>query len=453
MSCYFIVLSVILFSIFLLIGYKSTKNIKNDDAYFLANRKLGVFSICMSLLATQLGGGVILGTSEFSYKHGIYGIFYTLGLSLGLIGIAFFGAKQLREKNIATVAELFEKEYNSTFLRKVASVISILSLYGILISLIIGTKKFLMSFGVESELMIYAFWATLIIYTVLGGIKAVVYTDVVQIIMIFLIFIIVTAYYIIIGFEHIQFSFETLSNIQNTDNISFTPYILVPFLYVFIEQDMAQRFFATKNAKVAYKSALLAGLLLLLFSFIPLIFGIAARSVENIPDKGSAMISFFLQTSNDFITSIVAMAILCAIVSTADSLLCAVSSNLTLDFKRSESKSNLLYTRMLTLMLGIVAVIVANYFNDIMKAILISYEIMICTLFLPIVVCYFSFKKRTVFAYLSIFLGLTGFLSHAKFTASFNCNITRELFCILLSLLALPFCKVSTNSYLKKGKA
>ena len=243
MIYYFIIFAVILSLIFLLIGYKSTKNIKSDDAYFLANRKLGVFVVCMSLLATQLGGGVVLGTSEFSYKYGIYGIFYTLGLSLGLMGIAFFGAKQLREKNIATVAELFEKEYNSVVLRKVASAISIFSLYGILVSLIIGTRKFLMSFGIENELVLYTFWTVLIIYTVLGGMKAVVYTDVVQIIVIFLVFIVVLAYYTFKNFEYIQFSFENLLNVQNTDNVSLTPYILVPFLYVFIEQDMAQRFF------------------------------------------------------------------------------------------------------------------------------------------------------------------------------------------------------------------
>ena len=445
MSCYFTIFAVILSSIFLIIGYRSTKNIKNNDAYFLADRKLGVFAICMSLLATQLGGGVVLGTSELSYKYGIYGIFYTLGLSLGLIGITFFGARQLREKNIGTVAELFEKEYNSVFLRKVASAISIFSLYGILVSMIIGTRKLLVSFGIENEVILYAFWIVLIIYTVLGGMKAVVYTDVVQIIVIFLIFTVVVIYYLLKDFNYIQFAFENLLNTQNTNNVSFTPYILIPFLYVFIEQDMAQRFFSAKNTKVAYTSALLAGLLLLLFSFIPLVFGIAARKLGDVPDGGSAMTFFFIQTSNNFITSIAALAILCAIISTGDSLLCAISSNLMLDYFKKED--SLTYTRVFTVILGITAIIIANYFNDIVKVMLVGYEIMVCTLFLPIVACYFNFRKKAVFAYSSILLGLIGFLLHAKITAFFNCNITRELFCILLSLLAFPFSEIFERFY------
>ena len=186
MSYYFIIFSAILLFIFIYIGYKSSKGISTNDSYFLADRKLGVISVSIALLATQLGAGVILGTSDFAYKYGIYGIFYSLGISLGLIAVAIFGAKQLREKNISTIAELFEKEYGSKFLRKIASAISIISLYGILISLIVGTRKLLIAFGIENEFVVYIFWTILILYTVLGGLKAIVYTDIVQIIFIFL---------------------------------------------------------------------------------------------------------------------------------------------------------------------------------------------------------------------------------------------------------------------------
>ena len=446
MSYYFIILSIILFSVVLLISYKYSKGIDTDYNYFLVNRNLGIPSVCMSLLATQLGGGVILGTSDFSYKYGIYGIFYTLGLSLGLIVIAFFGAKQLREKNIVTIAELFEKEYNSILLRKVASIISIISLYGILISLIVGTRKFLSAFGIEEEWILYAFWMVLIVYTVLGGMKAVVYTDVVQIIAIFLIFIIVIAYYVIVKFEYIQFSLDNLLiSTQNTQNISFTPYILVPFLYVFIEQDVAQRFFSAKNPKIAYISTFLAGFFLLLFSLIPLIFGIAARNINDIPEGVNVMIFFFTQTSNSFIISIAAFAVLCAIISTGASLLCAISSNLTLDFKKNQSKGNLLYTRIITTILGGIAIIMANYFDDIISTMLLSYEVMVCTLFFPIVASYFKFKKRAIFAYISIFLGLIGFLLHTKFTVFFNYSITKELFSVLVSFLAFPLTTIYTK--------
>ena len=443
MSYYFITFSAILLFIFVYIGYKSSKGINTNDNYFLADRSLGVISVSMSLLATQLGAAVILGTSDSSYKYGIYGIFYSLGLSLGLVAIAIFGAKQLREKNISTIAELFEKEYKSKFLRKLASVISIISLYGILISLIVGTRKLLVAFGIENEFIVYIFWTVLILYTVLGGLKAVVYTDVVQIIFVFITFAIITAYYIFNKYEYIQFSLDNLFNsISNKDKSLLTPYIIVPFLYVFIEQDMAQRFFSAKNSKTAYISAFIAGLLLLGFSFLPLIFGIAARSIENIPVGSSEMIFFFISTSNSFITSIAALAVLCAIISTGDSLLCAISSNLTLDFKKNSLSDNLLKTRIITILLGFFGIVIAKYFDNIIETMLLSYEIMVCTLFFPIVFSYFNFKKSTAFAYISICLGIIGFFIHPKIVANLYLSISKELFCIFLSFLSFPLASI-----------
>ena len=439
MIYYFIFFSIVLLATFAGIGYYVSKSVNSDDSYFLADRKLGIASVCMSLLATQIGGGAILGVSNFSYKYGIYGIFYSLGLSLGLIAVSIFGAKQLREKNISTIAELFEKEYKSKFLRKIASIISIISLYGILISLIIGTRKMLVAFGIENELILYAFWIILILYTVLGGLKAVVYTDVVQIIFIFAAFILITGYYFFYKHDYIQFSIDNLFNsIVNRDKASLTPYLIVPFLYVFIEQDMAQRFFSAKNSKTAYISAFLAGILLLIFSFIPVIFGIAARKIANIPVGSNEMIYFFITTSNNFIISITTLAILCAIISTGDSLLCAITSNISLDFKKKNSSINLLHTRITTGLLGFFAIIIANFYDNIIEMMLVSYEIMVCTLFFPIVISYFNFKKSTLLAYISIFLGVVGFVIHPKLSGVMYISISKELFCIFLSFFSLP---------------
>jgi len=448
MDYYFITFSIIFVIALLFVGYISTKNVKSYDHYFLAGRKLGIFSVCISLLATQIGGGVIVGTSQASYKYGIYGIFYTLGLSLGFIALAFFGAKQLREKNISTVAELFEKEYNSVFLKKVASSISIVSLYGIVISMIVSTKAILIALGIKNELMLYAFWVAVITYTVSRGFKAVVYINIVKITTIFIIFSTVIAYYAFVKFEYIQFSLDNLLiSVENTKDIPFGGYILIPFLFIFIEQDMAQNFFAAKNTKVAYTSAFIAGFLLLIFSFVPVLFGVAARSMSDMPEGANEMMFFFAHTSNPFITTIVSIAILAAIVATGDSLLCAIGTNLALDFG-ARSANNLIYSRILTMTLGVAGIAIAHYFHDIIKIMLISYEIMICTLFFPIVASYFNFKNSTSFAYIAIFIGLMGFILHEKFMIPLDYPITREIFCISLSFLALPLSRMHDKFFL-----
>ena len=446
MNYYFSASSVVLLSIFLYIGYKSSKSVNASDSYFLAGRSLGILSVSTSLLASQLGAGVILGTADFSYKYGIRGIFYALGLSLGLVIISIYGAKHLRDKNISTIAELFEKEYKSNFLRKLASLISVVSLYGILISLIVGTKKILLSFGIYNEYILYGFWSTLITYTILGGLKGVVYTHIIQVLFIFCTFTLILTYYIVFKFQYIQFAFDNLLTCKVTSNTSLIPYLIVPCLYISIEQDVAQRLFAAKNSKIAYISAFIAGILLLIFSCIPLIFGIAARSMTNIPTGVSEIVYFFIHTSNSFISSYAALAILCAIISTGDSLLCAITANLILDFKQKTVSTNLFQIRTITLILGFTGILIASYLDQIIELMLLSYQVMICTLFFPITITYLNFKKTTSFAYTSIILGLIAFIVYPKINSYVSYfKVSKELFSISMSLLSFPISYLSNK--------
>ena len=253
--------------VFLFVGCRHSRGIDNHEDYFLANRNLSLTSVSMSLLATQTGCGVIIGTAEFAYKYGIYGTFYSIGLSLGLFAVSIFSAKKLREKKISTIAELFEKEYESKFLRKFTSFLSVLSLYGIFISLAVGTRKLLIAFCIENEYILYIFWGVVILHTALGGLRVIVYTDIIQMIFVFFAFILVLIYYIFYKFEYIQFSLDNLSySIVNRERSFLYPYVIAPFLYVFIEQDMAQRLFSAKNPRIAYISAFIAGLALFVFS-------------------------------------------------------------------------------------------------------------------------------------------------------------------------------------------
>lgn len=156
------------------------KDLETNDDFFLMGRKLGLFSLVMTLLATQVGGGALMGAAEEAYSKGWIVICYPLGMVAGmvLLGIGF-GAK-MRSLNISTVAELFEKIYGSLRMRKGASTLSIISLFFILVAQAIAARKFFMSIGFENDLLFVTFWMILVVYTVVGGLRAVVKTDILQ---------------------------------------------------------------------------------------------------------------------------------------------------------------------------------------------------------------------------------------------------------------------------------
>ena len=51
------------------IGQKTSTSITTSEGYYLSNRKLGTFSLCLTFLATQLGGGAIVGAADAAYTY------------------------------------------------------------------------------------------------------------------------------------------------------------------------------------------------------------------------------------------------------------------------------------------------------------------------------------------------------------------------------------------------
>jgi len=178
-----------LFVIFyFILGYLSSKKTKNTTDYFLAGRQLGLLSVTFTLIASQLGGGMLLGTSQKAYEIGLFGILYTLSISFGFLILGFGFAAKLQELNIVTIPQLFELKFQSKTLRKFSSLLSILTLTGLFIGQIVASKTVFFSIGINNELIFLLFWILIIAYTIIGGLNAIVWTDIAQVSLIILIF-------------------------------------------------------------------------------------------------------------------------------------------------------------------------------------------------------------------------------------------------------------------------
>ncbi|MFX8339464.1 hypothetical protein ABTL37_20015, partial [Acinetobacter baumannii] len=78
---------------------------------------------------------------------------------------------------------------------------------------------------------------------------------------------------------------------------------------------------------------IIAAVFIILFSLIPISIGIKAKSIGiDISKEASVIASILKQKLNPFLFALISCAILAAIVSTAQSLLCGISSNLSQDF-------------------------------------------------------------------------------------------------------------------------
>ena len=406
-----------------LVSWNSSKGMKTSDDYFLAARKVRFFPLMMTFVATQVGGGLVLGAAEEAYKFGWSVLFYPLGASIGLVLLGLGMGRKLAEMQVSTIAELLEIIYRSKLLRKLASILSILSLFMILAAQFIASHKFMVTMGIRNEIYFIAFWAIVIIYTAFGGLKAVIATDLIQASFFIAVFLGCLGYVFwthpiipVISGEPFNFEYSKLIG-----------WLCMPLFFMIIEQDMGQRCLATKSPKIVTKATIYAALLTMFICTIPVLFGILAKSFGLIIAPGSSVLmSFMMQATNPILTALMGAAVLVAIISTADSLINAIGSNIAHDFgKLLKLKSS----QFIGAAIGVTGIFFSYYFDNVVDLLIQSYELSISCLFIPICAAIFKTKGNPLSAYLSIGLGAAGFIFFRFYPPEFS----RELLTLGIS--------------------
>ncbi|CDR33136.1 sodium:solute symporter family protein [Criblamydia sequanensis] len=410
-------ISIFIFCIFLLqfvcfwVSRKSFEALATKEDYFLAGRALRFFPLAMTFIATQVGGGLVLGASEEAYQFGWTVLLYPLGASLGLFLLGSSIGMRLASFPVTTVAQIFETAYGSKRLKEIASFLSVLSLFMIFVAQLIASKKLMVMLGVESNLLFILFWAIVISYTAMGGFKAVVATDMVQASFFIVIFIIafLASFF---GKAAPLLNEGLLPEANLTGASKLLGWIFMPLLFMLIEQDMAQRCFAAASPKVIRKASLFAALSTFLISLIPIYFGTLAREIGVAPkENGSILVEMIQLTTNPWITALAGAAILAAIISTADSLINAITSNLSQDFEIFAKKfENLKFSKITTALLASLGLFISFYFDNIVDLLIQSYELSVYCLFIPILMALFKPRGNKLSAALAILFGALAFV-------------------------------------------
>ncbi|MEM7361920.1 MAG: sodium:solute symporter family protein [Bacteroidota bacterium] len=421
-----------LFGFYLFIGWRASKQVKGDEDYFLMGRRLTVFPLCFTLLATQLGGGTLLGAAQEAYTKGWMVLFYPLGASLGLFALGLGFGGRLRRMQISTIPEIFEKVYQLPSMRLVASLISMCSLYFILVGQGMATKKFFVTIGKDSPAYFIFFWIVFVAYTVMGGLKAVVDTDVWQALFI-LVTLVVAVFSADLGSVEWRPSFDL--DMLSASDIPWASWLLMPFCFMLIEQDMGQRCFAAKSAKVVAPATMMAGLLLMLGSGTAIMFGVLAKekglAIE--PDT-TVLVAAIEAFTNPTVATFFMAVILMAIVSTADSLLCSISSHLSCDLIRSNNippQQKLIVSRIMTFVTGISALALVYYFDSVVTMLMLSYELSVSVLFVPVLMAIILSSPSRQGAMGAMIAGAIGF----GLFRVWSLPLPREVLTLLLSLL------------------
>ncbi len=405
-----IVIIVVYFLGLLGVGFYFSKGHQDDEDYFLGGRNIKPWHVGLSVVATDVGGGFSIGLGGLGFTLGLSGSWM---LFTGLIG-AWISAVVLipkvkaaeKIKRFKTFNDLVGHYYGASA-ALIATVISLLGYVGFTSSQFLAGAKLASSVVPEFSMM-SALWLTgavAVLYTSFGGLKAVIYTDTVQwLLLLFgLIFVgIPLGFHFVGGFEAIMKTLPpSYFSLTQVDGKTLLSWALTIMPVWFIGLTLYQRIYACATVKDAQKAWYIAGLLEWpVMAFMGVTLGLIARVayMQNLfadmgfPYGSLAMdaemgLPLLLATALPVgFLGLMISAYFSAILSTADSCLMAASGSLVTDLiqKRFKKLNILKLSKWSTGLLGLLALILASQFERVLDLMLISYEVMVSALFVPI---------------------------------------------------------------------
>lgn len=411
-----------------LINIITSKN--QTTTHTTSKRSFGIFSIIFTLIATELGGSVMLGTSQEAYTTGLFGLLYILGISIGLILLSVGFAAKMKAMNVACTIDIFSVKYHSPSIRFCASILSTITLCGLLIGQVLAAKTLLQSLGIGNELVFICFWSFALIYTILGGFQTAGITYRAQLVYIIAIFS--GIFFYCIFKEPPSFFTSTILDkklIFDTSTMDFATIfgsLVMPALYYITDQDFAQPFFEMKGRSMRMISALGASVFMIIFSLVPIYFGLKAKTLNlTIPSDASPLIPVLSILTNEVIVILAVCGIIAALIATIDSYLWCISYSITYDFNALFKNSNpTQLSNVLTFIIGI-TVLAASYGvnSSVVQIIISSYELYDSCLMVPLLMSYFKTDLKKGSAIGSILFGLFGFIFFRVVTVSFSGQI------------------------------
>ncbi len=161
-------------------GLRRSKGTDKVDGYFLANRSLPWWAVGLSVMATQMSAVTLVGTTGQAYATGLRFIQFYFGLPLAMIILSLTVVPFFTRARVYTAYEYLEQRFDA----RTRSLASFLFLVGraMALGVTLAAPSVIMStiLGWTQPVTVLAICIPMILYTTLGGVQAIAWTDVKQ---------------------------------------------------------------------------------------------------------------------------------------------------------------------------------------------------------------------------------------------------------------------------------
>ena len=393
-------------AVMLYIGYHSMKTVKTDEDFVLAGRNVGNIYIILSLFASFTGLSGLFGTPQYVYEYGIAGWWWWATFPIGVFIMGMTMAKLLRRRMHVTLPDVVDVNHSSKAVRVAASLVTVWNYLAWTAGQVAGIVLVITTFtDLNGTAAVIVAYISIVLFTLLGGFRAVVYTDSLQAVLFLVVLGLVIPAVLLLHYDVP----EALAQTTSIDGFyklfgsvpagtMITWWLLAPA--GFIDNMALQRVFAAKDEKSAKGNITAAFLLMIIFGLILMFIGIMARFI--LPagsDPASAMLNLSQLVLPKGMLGLLVAAFAGVAVSTASSTLLVCSSTLEQDVYsvlrntgKEKPASSLLVNRLFVVLVGLIALVLALKVPSVTQILMYGYSVYVPGLLLPVIAGSFHWK-------------------------------------------------------------
>ncbi len=381
MTAIVVIITLVFCGVFLWISFRVKDSASSSFAmYAIGGGDLPLYLIVFSDIATIMGAGNFIGHATQGFTKGIAHIPFIIGEQGSKIIFALVFAGFAGRFTYITISDLM---YDLFHRDKITKAITGLLTFGIMAAWLGGQAKglgyiFQQFTGVNPIPVIIFFNVAFIVYTYLGGILSVVWTDFIQGIIV----VVFSALFYFFALSPVHWSLGELgSRLTSVAGPEFWDLSAVPISTILVKfvtgcfgvlaaQVYWQRCFAAKDASTARNAMLISGVFVIITVSLTAFVGMTARVLKPELDPALAMPWLMMNHVPLFIVAFVFALVLAAAMSSADSLLNASAIIIVNDVIRPFSKDTsdeklVAWTKKATIIIGVAACFLSLYAKSI----------------------------------------------------------------------------------------
>ena len=428
------------------LGLWIARRVRNSADFFVAGRSLSAGAIFSTFLAANIGAGSTVNATALGYREGLAGWWWNGSAGLGTLVLAFWVGPKLwriaRDHNLYTVGDYLALRY-SEGVRGISALLIWLGSFFILSGQLIGCAVIL------NVLAGWPMWAgglaaTLIVtaYFSAGGLLSSAWVNRIQD------FVVVAGFAIAVPLAVALVGGWDALRSANSDQLNFwrgdapgTGWTMLILLgpSFFLSPGLIQRAFAARDERTLRRGVAWSGVALMLFSFLPVLLGMAAYAqFPGLEKTEQALPKLMTAIAPLWVGALALTAVFAAEISSADAVLFMLSTSGAQDlYKRfvnpdASDQQVLSVARRIAVLAGIVGYVLTFVLSTVLGALSVFYSILTVGLFMPILATLLLRRPSTVAAYASIATGIVTLFAVTWLTAGNGYGWASPVFIALL---------------------